>query len=145
MNAAVRRLTVIAAALATPLVAALVAAPAAVAGGAPDYPVGAVSLAPRAVLEGDTLTLRGTYWCQGAGERVGFFYGDLYGRSGAAVPFELGGLTCDGATHDWQVKLPAGQVQLGRAWAHGMIQVCESADGPCPGALFDETLAVRPA
>lgn len=130
--------------VATVLAASMLSAPAALAGGEPDYPVGGVSVDTRVALGGDILTLGGSYWCEGAGDRLGAFSVDVYQAGGPVAAATVGSLICDGTEHAWQVAVQATEARPGRALAHGLLQVCESDAGPCPGVLFEEDVVLRP-
>ena len=128
--------------LATAVTASLFSATSAMAGGAPTY--GSVSVDRRAVLQDDALTIGGFYQCEGPGERLGNASVEVYQRGDRVADLALEALTCDGADHRWEVTVAAENARPGRALAHGLLQVCEVPDGPCPGVLFDEDIVVTP-
>ncbi|WP_353509098.1 DUF6299 family protein [Intrasporangium sp.] len=138
MRAMLRRSAV----LATAVTASLLSATSAIAGGAPDY--GDVNVDMRAVLQDGALTIGGTYQCEGPGQRLGNASVEIFQRGDRVAVVVLEALTCDGADHRWEVRVAAENARPGRALAHGLLQVCEVPDGPCPGVLFDEDIVVTP-
>lgn len=135
--------TILRAAAAVLALAAPIAAGApALAGGAPELGTVIVDRQATADAEGN-VQVSGTYTCTAEG--AARITADVYGwrRSAPATSFELSGIVCDGAIHDWAVTAPSGAYQLrGRTTVWGALEVCDSVEGTCPMNLFEATVTV---
>lgn len=114
------------------------------AGGAPDLGSVTVDRYAYADPSGD-LRLTGSYTCTAEG--TGAIRADVYGwtTSGPATSFEIPGVLCDGAVHDWSVTTHDSTYPIhGRALVWGSLEVCDPVAGTCPADLCDGEVTVRP-